>query len=59
MPGIDAATEQDWYEEYLDLILSVKVVADMDEAIDHIRTYGSAAYGRHHHAAITTMRGGS
>jgi glutamate-5-semialdehyde dehydrogenase len=39
--GIDAATERDWYEEYLDLILSVKVVRDMDEAIAHIRTYGS------------------
>ncbi len=39
--GIDAATERDWYEEYLDLILSVKVVTDMDEAIAHIRTYGS------------------
>ncbi len=40
-PGIGKATEQDWYEEYLDLTLAVKVVADMDEAIAHIRTYGS------------------
>ena len=39
--GLDAATEQDWYEEYLDLTLSVRVVRDMDEAIAHIRTYGS------------------
>jgi len=35
------ATEQDWYEEYLDLIISIKVVADLDEAISHITKYGS------------------
>jgi glutamate-5-semialdehyde dehydrogenase len=39
--GLDAATERDWGEEYLDLTLSVKVVHDMDEAIAHIRAYGS------------------
>lgn len=39
---IKAATEQDWSEEYLDLIMSVKVVKDLDEAIRHINTYGSA-----------------
>lgn len=39
--GIDPAVEQDWYEEYLDLTLSIRVVADMDAAIEHIRTYGS------------------
>lgn len=36
-----AATEEDWWTEYLDLILSVKVVGDIDEAIDHIMTFGS------------------
>ncbi|HLY75220.1 MAG TPA: glutamate-5-semialdehyde dehydrogenase [Planctomycetota bacterium] len=36
------ATEQDWSEEYLDLIMSVKVVRDLDEAIRHINTYGSS-----------------
>jgi glutamate-5-semialdehyde dehydrogenase len=36
------ATEEDWSEEYLDLIMSVKVVKDMDEAIRHINTYGSS-----------------
>ncbi len=35
------ATEDDWYAEYLDLILAVKVVSDMDEAIGHIARYGS------------------
>jgi glutamate-5-semialdehyde dehydrogenase len=35
------ATEEDWYEEYLDLILAVKVVDNMDEAIDHMAKYGS------------------
>ena len=35
------ATEDDWHEEYLAPILAVKIVKDMDEAIDHINTYGS------------------
>jgi glutamate-5-semialdehyde dehydrogenase len=41
VPDLDRATEHDWYEEYLDLVVSLKVVADIDEAISHIRTYGS------------------
>jgi len=40
-PGVEEATEEDWRTEYLDLILSVRVVKDIDEAIDHIMTYGS------------------
>lgn len=47
--GIKKATEQDWTEEYLDLILSVKVVDSLKEAIDHINTYGS----RHSDAIVT------
>jgi glutamate-5-semialdehyde dehydrogenase len=35
------ATEEDWKTEYLDAILSIKVVDSLDEAIDHINTYGS------------------
>ena len=35
------ATEEDWYAEYLDLILAVKVVDNMDEAVNHIARYGS------------------
>lgn len=35
------ATEADWQTEYLDYILSIKVVKDLEEAIDHINTYGS------------------
>ncbi len=35
------ATEDDWYAEYLDLILAVKIVKNMDEAIKHIAKYGS------------------
>jgi glutamate-5-semialdehyde dehydrogenase len=42
IPGIKKATETDWTTEYLDLILSVRVVRDMNEAIDHIERYGSA-----------------
>jgi len=41
VPGIKRATEADWTTEYLDLILSVRIVRDLDEAIDHIERYGS------------------
>ncbi len=41
LPEITHATEQDWYEEYLGPILSVKVVAGLDDAIAHINTYSS------------------
>jgi len=41
IPGVKEATEADWYEEYLDLILSVKVVSSLEEAIAHIEKYGS------------------
>ena len=41
VPGINRAKESDWTEEYLDLILAVRIVKDMDEAIDHIERYGS------------------
>lgn len=41
VPGTTAATDADWGTEYLDLILSVKIVADVDEAMTFIRTYGS------------------
>lgn len=46
---IKAAKKQDWEEEYLDLILAVKVVKDVNEAIKHINTFGS-----HHSDAIIT-----
>lgn len=39
--SVAPATEEDWTTEYLDLILSVRVVKDMDAAIDHIERYGS------------------
>lgn len=41
VPGIKAATEADWDQEYLDLIIAVKVVNDLDEAINHINTHGT------------------
>jgi glutamate-5-semialdehyde dehydrogenase len=47
--GITAATEADWSAEYLDLILAVRVVDSMDEAVEHIATYGS----QHTDAIIT------
>ena len=46
---VKLATEEDWYAEYLDLILAVKVVGGIDEAIKHINKYGS-----HHSEAIVT-----
>ena len=38
---IKPATEEDWHTEYLDKILSIKVVDNLDDAIEHIETYGS------------------
>ena len=42
VPAVEAAKERDFYNEYLDLILNVKVVKDLDDAMDHIATYSSA-----------------
>lgn len=47
--GLRAAREEDWYEEYLDLILAVRVVKGQEEAMAHINRYGS----RHTEAIIT------
>lgn len=47
--GVSAVKDEDYHQEYLDLIMNVKVVKDMDEAMDHIATYGSA-----HSDAIVT-----
>jgi len=41
IPQAKPAMEQDWYEEYLDLILAVRVVKGIEEAIEHIQKYGS------------------
>ena len=41
VPSVKAATEEDWYAEYLDLILTVKVVPNVKAAVDHINRYGS------------------
>jgi glutamate-5-semialdehyde dehydrogenase len=49
LPGVVAATEADWAEEYLALVISVKVVDSLDEAIAHVNRYGS-----HHTDAILT-----
>ncbi|MCK5565373.1 MAG: glutamate-5-semialdehyde dehydrogenase [Planctomycetes bacterium] len=38
---VKAATEEDWKTEYLDMIVSIKIVDDLDAAIDHINKYGS------------------
>ncbi len=49
-PDITEVKEEDYYREYLDLVLNVKVVEDMDEAMEHIAKYGSA-----HSDAIVSM----
>jgi len=49
IPWASRATEEDYRTEYLDLILSAKVVDDLDSAIDHIERHGS-----HHTEAIVT-----
>lgn len=41
LPGIEAAGEEDWKTEYLDYIVSIKIVDSAEEAIDHINSYGS------------------
>ncbi len=46
----EPAAEEDWQTEYLDAILSIKMVSSLDEAIDHINRYGS-----HHTDAILTQ----
>lgn len=46
---VEEATEEDWYKEYLDLQMAVKVVASLDEAINHINTYGT----KHSEAILT------
>ncbi len=49
-PDIQEVKEEDFYREYLDLVLNVKVVSGMDEAMEHIARYGSA-----HSDSIVTM----
>ena len=41
IPGMAAATDEDWDEEYLAPVLSIKLVEGLDEAMDHIHRYGS------------------
>ncbi len=52
LKGIGSATEKDWATEYLDLILSIRVVNSLDEAISHINNYGS----RHSDSIVTEDR---
>lgn len=50
LPDCMPATAEDWKQEYLDMILAIKVVADLEEAIAHIQTYGTG----HSEAIITS-----
>ncbi|MER3459907.1 MAG: glutamate-5-semialdehyde dehydrogenase, partial [candidate division GAL15 bacterium] len=60
LPEVRPATEEDWHAEYLDLILAVKVVDSMQEALDHIARYGSnhteAIVTRDHQRALRFLR---
>ncbi|MBI5417967.1 glutamate-5-semialdehyde dehydrogenase [Candidatus Poribacteria bacterium] len=49
LTDIKEATEDDWYTEYLDLIISIRIVENIDIAIDHIAKYGS----KHSDAIVT------
>ena len=49
IPDVNRATDEDWYEEYDDLIISIKVVDGLEEAIDFINSHSS-----HHTDAIIT-----
>jgi glutamate-5-semialdehyde dehydrogenase len=49
VPNVKAAKEEDWYTEYLDLIIGVKVVENLTEAIEHINKYGT----KHSESIIT------
>ena len=49
LEGIELAQEEDYYKEYLDLVLNIKIVADIDEAMNHISKYSSS-----HSDAIVT-----
>jgi glutamate-5-semialdehyde dehydrogenase len=50
VPGIHPAAEEDWYAEYLDLILTVGIVPSVKAAVDHINRFGS-----HHSDAIVAQ----
>jgi len=52
-PNVLPATEQDWYEEYLAPVLAIRVVEGLDDAIAHIRQYGS----QHTDAIVTENLG--
>lgn len=49
VPEAEPATEEDWSTEYLDLVLSIKIVDSLQEAVEHINSYGS----RHTDAIVT------
>ncbi len=49
VPDVKKATQKDWVTEYLDLVLSVRVVKDLAQALEHIQKYGS-----HHSDSIVT-----
>jgi glutamate-5-semialdehyde dehydrogenase len=50
VPSVKTAIEKDWYEEYLDLIIGIKIVDDLEDAINHINKYGS----KHSDAILTS-----
>jgi len=52
LTDIRSAAEEDWRTEYLDLIISIKVVSGLEGAMEHIRSYGSK-----HSEAIVTENG--
>ena len=60
LPGVQAATEQDWFEEYLAPVLALRIVDGLDDAIAHINHYGSqhtdSIVTQHHGRAMRFLR---
>ncbi|MEA1904480.1 MAG: glutamate-5-semialdehyde dehydrogenase [Candidatus Hadarchaeota archaeon] len=54
LEDIKEASEEDWSTEYLDLTISIKIVDDLDQAVNHVNTYGSK-----HTDAIISENGGA
>lgn len=52
--GLESASEEDWYVEFLDLKMAVKIVDSIEDAVDHINKYGS-----HHTESIITSNYGN
>ena len=56
VPDMKSASEEDWATEYDDLIMAVRIVRNLDEALEHIAKYGNASQRKHHNGQRTKRR---